>query len=260
MTAWVKENSSWLIDSAQLHPRVLSVGGGNGDFDCAIIPFLAQGRRGLSYEVIEPNEALRQQFESAASSTPQASFNFHASTLEEYRSIDSADLVLMSHCLYYIPEREAALRRALSIAPRVLIFNSTAYGLAEVRERFQDVLSGNPSDYFTSKHLKRACHAIGARVQSEILPSCIDITSILSEPEANRPLLSFLVGCDCSTLPTRECQKVADFLGSICFEEGGKNFLLQPVAAVIVERGQLNLPSFKVEITEYSQSRNPWQP
>lgn len=119
----------------------LSVGSGTGDFDCQLIQVLKSKINVLEYVALEPNEMLCQQFKARIASPPfhDVQFEIHSVPFEEFNTGRRFDLVHLTHCLYYIPDRERAILYAVYLVlddGRVLVIHQTPMGINQIQRMF----------------------------------------------------------------------------------------------------------------------------
>lgn len=137
----------------------LSVGAGNGDFDWRFIQILQARLRHLEYVVVEPNEDLCRGLRERFSRHPFAGVRFEIDpvTCEDFAIHRPFDLIHFTHCLYYIPERGAAIDHALKAIKDgglVLIFHQTPLGIDQVQRRFIQRVKGSDEEMFTSQDIQ----------------------------------------------------------------------------------------------------------
>ena len=94
------------------------MGAGNGDFDWSLLPILRQRAGSLDYLFVEPSQAMCRHLRQRMDREPLAGVGFALDqcTFETCFPRQSFDLVLLTQCLYYIPDRASAIGHALYVA------------------------------------------------------------------------------------------------------------------------------------------------
>ena len=96
--------------------NVLSIGSGTGDFDLTLMRMLLKKISTLSYIALDPNEMHNKIFlnQYKESGLHLASFQIIAKPFGEDLLEGGFDLVHLTHCLYYIPDRKMAIQRSFT--------------------------------------------------------------------------------------------------------------------------------------------------
>ena len=111
MRQWIHDN---LLDSLphKENISILSVGSGSGDFDLQLIELVASKFKSVDYVAVEPNKVHSQQFKIRTITYLLQGIRFRIHTLpfEELRIDKRFDLIHLTHCLYYVPDRAGAVK------------------------------------------------------------------------------------------------------------------------------------------------------
>jgi len=235
MLAWGKRHLSRLLP-AQECLSVLSVGAGTGYFDFEFIPLFAAKYRCVEYKVIEPNPAHRRQFESGAASEDFQNVRFEILPVrfEAYSAPARFDLIHFTHCLYYLPDREGAIARAMELISEegpVLVFHQTPDGINQIQRNFLKPAKGCETEMFSSRDLRDILDRRGMAYRLEVVDSFLDLTNYGTfESEPGKDLLSFFLECDARQLKKKFVKEVAEFIRSISIFGKGRQLVYHPVA------------------------------
>ncbi len=126
--AWVKSNVA-LFNFAQLQ-HVLSVGGGTGNFDMMLYALMPRVK---TYTVIEPNQEHIDAFKKETGENPV--FKFVNANFSPTLQPGTQDLVLLSHCLYYM-DRDVVLDAISKYARSALILHNSEFGIDKLKKLF----------------------------------------------------------------------------------------------------------------------------
>ncbi len=240
MLRWFEEHAPSIIPPAEVS-AVMSVGAANGSFDLAVIPYILRGTNNLFYSICEPNSALRDEFDRSTEvfePRNRVAFKMYSNPWQDVVPEKQFDLVLMSHCLYYLPNPEAAVVHAsefLAGEGKILVFNATSNGLAQIRDRFTSSLTGVPYHYLTAEEISTSGRALGLDVTTSLIPSVIDVSGGVG-PFPDMNLLSFLVNCDLRGAPPSVAEDISAFLIGISDQYEGKFLVHHPVAAMVITK------------------------
>jgi SAM-dependent methyltransferase len=215
---------------------VLSVGSGNGDFDFRFVRILLAKIKALEYVMVEPNEVhcqlLRERFVGGV--FPQANFEIDPMPFEEFAITRPFDLVLFTHCLYYIPDRRQAILHAMEAIEDdglVLIFHQTPLGIHQVQQEFLRRVKGYSGEMFTSRDIQELLDRLEIPYRLEVLDSFLDVTACF-HPDSPRGvnLLCFFLESDVRQLNPRVRWEVMDYIKDLTIYDNGRLLLRQPVA------------------------------
>jgi SAM-dependent methyltransferase len=215
---------------------VLSVGAGNGDFDRRLVPLLHSRFPNLEYVMLEPNEALCRQLRDyiAGQAGDGVRFDLKPRSFEDCAICRAFDLVHFTHCLYYIPDRQAAVNQALrSIGPDglVLIIHQTQWGIDQVQQRFLRLVKGSDQEMFCSRDLQDILERRHTPYRLEVLPSHIDVSECFRPGSADgEALLSFFLESDLRLLDPALKQEIVEYLDELSYFSEGRRLLYHPVA------------------------------
>lgn len=218
------------------HLSAMSVGAGNGDFDWSLLPILRSQVPSLEYVFVEPSEAMcsRLRERMALEPLPGVEFDLEASCFETCRLLPAFDLVLLTHCLYYIPDRKAAIQHAARLAGDagwVLIFHQTPLGIDQIQKKFIKRIKGTEQEMLTSRDIQDILAGFDAQYRLEQIESHIDVSECFrTGSEEGEALLSFFLECDVRRIKPSLKQEVVEYVHSLSISDQGKRFLHHPVA------------------------------
>lgn len=215
---------------------VLSVGAGNGDFDRRFVPFLHSRLQNLEYVMVEPNGALCRQLRErlAGQAGDGVRFEIDPLTFEDFAICRPFDLVHFTHCLYYIPDRQAAIDHALqAISPdgQVLIFHQTEWGIDQVQQRFLKRVKGCEQEMFTSREIQEILARRGIPYHLEVVESHINVSECFRPGSVEgEALLSFFLESDVRGLDPALKQEIVEYLNELAYPREDRRLLYHPVA------------------------------
>ncbi len=232
----------WLRDElpARLSPqetlRVLSVGSGTGDFDFQLLEVLRQKYAAIEYVTIEPNPLECRELEKriASHTESQVRFEICPVTFEAFATRKRFDLIHLTHCLYYIPDHERAIRACLELLTdhgRALIFHQTSKGINQIQHILMKRVKGAEAEMFSSKEIERILRNLGITYQLDTIDSFLDVTSCFeAASETGEDLWCFFLECDVRPLLPVIRGEIVNYLEGLCLEEEGCKLLYHPVA------------------------------
>jgi len=215
---------------------VLSVGSGAGDFDFQLIKILKSKFKALEYVALEPNKVFCQEFKARVASYPfqDVRFKIHPLTFEEFSVEKRFDLVHLTHCLYYIPDRQRAILNALDMIlddGLVLIFNQTSMGINQIQRKFLKRVKGSGDEIFSSKELQVILDHHQIPYHLDIVDSFLDVSDCFRcNSESREKLLSFILECDVRQLPPAIKREIVDYIQELSFYNQGRRLIFHPVA------------------------------
>lgn len=243
-----KHSTEWLAmlrwTQERLLPRlpikspfaVLSVGAGNGDFDRRFAPLLHSQWKKLDYVMVEPNEAHCRRLRDCLTGHAGEGVRFEVDplTFEEFDIRRTFDLVHFTHCLYYIPDRQAAIEHALqAIGTKglVLIYHQTPWGIDQVQQRFLKQVKGSDQEMFTSREIQEILERARIPYHLEEVESHINVSECFRPGSAEgEALLSFFLESDVRHLDPALKQEVLDYLYDLTYPREDRRLLHHPVA------------------------------
>lgn len=240
---------AWLRQAPAFRPlrrhraAILSVGCGPGDFDLKLLRMIARRYSALSYVGLEPNARHRCAFSArlACSPLPRVQCSLHAQAFENYSPRRRFDYIFLTHCLYYLPDRDQAIRRALSLlraGGRLIIFNQTPRGIDALQRRFLRLVKGRDDERFSSRDLKTILDRRGISYRLEQLPNLVDVSACFQpRSRAGLNLLSFFLECDARHLPPQLRQAVLNRLKALCRCRQRRWFMTHPMAVCVATDG-----------------------
>ncbi|MEJ2671818.1 MAG: class I SAM-dependent methyltransferase [Deltaproteobacteria bacterium] len=214
----------------------LSVGAGNGDFDWRFIQILQARVRDLQYVVVEPNDVLCRQLRERLDRLTLAgvAFEIDPLTFENFAICRPFDLVHFTHCLYYIPDRKAAIGHALEAIGaqgRVIIFHQTPWGIDQIQQRFIRRIKGSDQEMFTSREIQEILERNQIPYRLEVVEAHINISDcFIHGSEVGEALLSFFLESDVRGLAPSLKREVIDYIDELSVSKQGRRLLYHPVA------------------------------
>jgi len=214
--------------------RVLSVGSGTGDFDLVLMQILCEKIPHIAYTALDPNNEhnriFRNRYESGV---------FRVDSLEVIPSAFGPDnvsgpfdIIHLTHCLYYIPDRRAAIERAwrlLAPGGNLLIFHQTPLGINEIQKAFLQRVKGDEKEMFSTLDIRKLLEELALPYSHDILVSDLDVTDCLRKNDAGRLLLSFMLECHSEDLEPALRAEIVAFITETCRRVEGRHFLFHPV-------------------------------
>jgi len=168
-------------------------------------------------------------------------FDLEVSCFETCRLQQAFDLVLLTHCLYYIPDRESAIRNAARLAGdkgSVLIFHQTPLGIDQVQQKFIKRVKGTDQEMYTSRDIQEILGRIDIPYRLEQVESHIDVSECLRPGSVEgEALLSFFLECDVRHLDPGLKQEVVDYIQGLSILDHGRSILHHPVAVFVLAGG-----------------------
>ncbi|MBW2739037.1 MAG: methyltransferase domain-containing protein [Deltaproteobacteria bacterium] len=235
MRQWIHDN---LLDSLphKENISILSVGSGSGDFDFQLIKLVASKFKSVDYVAVEPNKVHSQQFKIRTIAYPLQGIRFKIHTLpfEELRINKRFDLIHLTHCLYYIPDRAGAVLKALNMIVDhgiVLIFHQTPMGINQIQRRFLKRAKGTEKEMFCSKELQDSLDRHHIKYRLNIIDSFMDISDcLIADSETSHKLISFFLECDTRQLLPEIRQEICQFIKELSCNDQGHSLVFHPVA------------------------------
>ena len=220
---------------------VLSVGSGRGDFDLTLIRLLEDSCPHIMYTAVDPNTEHNRIFSDRvrASGTCLDSFRiipepFHSGTVGGH-----FDLIHLTHCLYYIPERKIAIQSAydmLKPGGSLLIFHQTALGVNEVQRLFMGRVKGDEKEMFSAHDLLEIINRLYLPFKFDILISDLDVTDIVKDTPKGRQLLEFFLEANLEGVEEDLISEIRGYLADNCRIVDGKYYLFHPSSIFWVKK------------------------
>jgi SAM-dependent methyltransferase len=240
----------WLSDDFLAHRSwagpldVLSVGSGTGDFDLKIMQHLVNRWRVNAYVAIDPNAAHNQVFMNKfqESGLNVKEFQILAQTFPCDGLSRRFDFVLLTHCLYYIPDRVQAIQAAVESLKDdgyLIIFHQTPLGINEIQRRFLKQAKGHADEMFSSRDVYRLFKELSLPFTFDIVDGILNISDcfVPDSPEGKK-LMNFFLECRTDCLPEEFRGQTLDFIQEIAFEDGGHRVIFHPVGVFCVKKNR----------------------
>lgn len=215
---------------------VLSVGSGNGNFDLRLIEMLRGKFKRIRYTAIEPNKTQSEKFRAKIRSSDLSRVHVELRTVpfENYTTGRRFDLIHLTHCLYYIPDRRQAVIRArelLADSGKVLIFHQTPAGINEIQRRFLKEIKGDAKEMFSSKEIQQMLELARIPYQVDLVESFLDITDHFGfDTEPAMDLLGFFLESNVRGIVPSLKRRIVDHIRGMARNIQGRRLLFHPVA------------------------------
>lgn len=213
--------------------EILSIGSGTGDFDLAFMKALQARIRDISYTALDPNEEHNAVFSRKfrESGLNIRSFRILPKPFRGEGAEGPYDLIHMTHCLYYIPDRKEAIRQTfelLSPGGFLLIFHQTPIGINEIQREFMRRVKGNEAEMFSTRNIQKLFEELGIRFKFDILVSDLDVTDCIADNTRGKLLLNFLLESNLTDLDISLREEIISRLKETCRYENGRYYLFHP--------------------------------
>jgi SAM-dependent methyltransferase len=220
--------------------KVLSIGSGTGDFDLQLMRQILNQWRIDSYIAVDPNVDHNRVFMTRfrESGLSVRDFRILPRTFPVENIGRDFDLVHMTHCLYYIPDRLKAIQGALEVLSSqgvLLIFHQTPLGINEVQRRFLKRAKGDEGEMYSSKNIYRLLDSLPVAFKFDMIDGILDVTDF-AEPESvkGKRLLNFFLECRADLLPAAFRKEVVTLVGDLAIPDAGRKVLFHPVGVFCV--------------------------
>lgn len=214
----------------------LSVGAGNGDFDRRLVSIINSRQKNLEYVMVEPNEALcdRLRENLARHAGDGVRFEINPLTFEDYVISRPFDLVHLTHCLYYIQDRQGAIDHALkALGPDgvVLIMHQTPWGISQIQQRFLKRVKGTEDEMLSSRDIQEILELRGVTYHLEVFESHVNVSECFQPGSAEgEAILSFFLESDIRGLKPALKQELLEYLYELTYSRKDRRLLYHPVA------------------------------
>jgi SAM-dependent methyltransferase len=237
-TEWmaIKE---WLSDdfipslAGRKSAKILSIGSGTGDFDLTLMRMLLSKIPTLSYIALDPsvihNKIFLNNYKNSGLNI--SSFQIIAQPFSEDLLGGGFDLIHLTHCLYYIPDRKMAISKAydmLNPGGILLIFHQTPLGINEIQRLYLKKVKGDDKELFSSNDILLIIKELGLKSNFNILISDIDVTDCIAGTDTGRRILSFFLESNIEGLDQTQYNEIIRTLKEICWCQDGRYFLFHP--------------------------------
>lgn len=220
---------------------ILSIGCGTGEFDLELLKLIAPRCRHTRFLGLEPNHVHHAALEARLSrlADEHAACSTARLPFELFRSSERFDLILFTHCLYYIPQRLQALLHALELLTpdgRIVVFHQTTAGISQLQRRFLAEVKGSTEEMLSAADLAALMQQAGISYRYCELDQCVDVTRCFADDSSGLDLLSFFLESDVEALPGSKREDIRRYLDSICFRAPDRRLLRQPVGVFQIRR------------------------
>lgn len=213
--------------------RVMSVGSGTGDFDLVLMQILAAKIPHIAYTALDPNREHNRIFSGRYDSGPLRidSLEIIPAAFGPDTARGPFDIIHLTHCLYYIPDRRAAIEsawRLLAPGGSLLIFHQTPLGVNEIQKAFLRRVKGDDKEMFSTLDIRNILEDLALPYTHDLLVSDLDVTDCLRENDAGRRLLSFMLECHSEDIEPALRGEIVAFIMETCRRVDGRYFLFHP--------------------------------
>lgn len=213
--------------------KVLSIGSGTGDFDLILMRMLLDEIPDLSYTALDPNESHNEIFldRYKNSGLQLASFRIIAKPFCEDSFEGGFDLIHLTHCLYYIPDRKMAIKRAydlLNPGGILLIFHQTPLGINEIQRAYLKRAKGHEKELFSSYDIIQILKELKLKFNFDILISDVDVTDCIKENDIGKKILNFFMESNLEGLDGTLRNEIICALKDVSRNDDGRYFLFHP--------------------------------
>ncbi|MDD3581874.1 MAG: class I SAM-dependent methyltransferase [Desulfobacca sp.] len=221
---------------------ILSIGSGTGDFDLQLMSLLLPHWPIQTYVAIDPNLKHNQVFQASFRERHLAIPNFQilSQTFPSRPLHQKFDLIHLTHCLYYVPQRQEAILGAVELLKDqgcLLIFHQTPLGINEIQRHFLKRAKGQAQEMFSSRDIYVLLKKLPISFKFDIVDGVLDISACL-DPESpqGQQLINFFLECRADTLPAAFRQEVIKFIREIAFEDQGRPVIFHPVGVFSITK------------------------
>jgi SAM-dependent methyltransferase len=229
--------------------NILSIGSGTGDFDLQLMKLILKRWQIDSYVAVDPNTDHNRIFSTRfrKSGPPVSDFQILSRTFPVQDLGIKFDLIHMTHCLYYMPDRIKAIQGALDILNNqglILIFHQTPLGINEIQRRFLKRAKGNENEMYSSKDIYRLLESLPVTFTFDIIDGILDVSDFAA-PQSfrGRQLLNFFLECRADMLPREFREQVVEFVKELAFPDNNRQVIFHPVGIFNVSSSRLQSTS-----------------
>lgn len=223
--------------------HLMSIGAGNGCLEGDLIKKF--GLKASFFYAVEPNKELRVRLQKEIS---EWSIDDHE-IIPDYFTTDFKtekrfDLIMMSHCLYYMKDPIGVVMTAKSLLKpngKIVIFIQTEQGGNELYNHFLKHVE--PSSGPISDHALSSAQIIGAFGKAGIEygfqygPSTLDVTDFIEKRATQKRycVVTFFLQTKYEDLPEKLQTEIYEMVKERCFiDEDGKYMFKHPTAMIVI--------------------------
>jgi SAM-dependent methyltransferase len=220
--------------------NVLSIGSGAGEFDLQLMRLILERWHIGAYIAVDPNPDHNRVFAEKfrASGLPVVDFEILPRTFPVQQLDRKFDLIHMTHCLYYIPDRLKAIQGALDVLnPQglIVIFHQTPLGINEIQRRFLKRAKGNEGEMYSSRDIHQLLESQPVSFTFDIIDGILDVSDFAAaQSPRGKQLLNFFLECRADLLPVEFRREVVEFIGELAFPDHGRQVIFHPVGVFCV--------------------------
>ncbi|NPV61602.1 MAG: class I SAM-dependent methyltransferase [Methanotrichaceae archaeon] len=221
---------------------VLSIGSGTGDFDLALMRILLEKIHQLSYVAVDPNPEHNRIFcqRYMNCGLKLDSFEVIPHPFGQDHLHGGFDLIHLTHCLYYIPDRRDSIARAYRMLNQggfLLIFHQTTLGINEIQRAYLKLVKGDAKEMFSAHDISVIFDELGLRFNYDVLISDIDVTECIKDTEVGRKILNFFLESDQNGIDPSLKADIIATMKEICRHENGRYYLFHPCGIFWIRKG-----------------------
>lgn len=242
MLGWFNHFVNQSIPANTKSLSVFSVGCGNGEFDLSAIDILTSRVDSLVYDGIEPNAVMRAQLvnEFSTRGLTNVSLNIRPGRFEEFSTVNSYDLVHLTNCINFMPDRLLAIGKALSMLRengQLVIMLFTRTGFQDLRLTFSQRVRSYKSNVCVPQEIESALLSLDVDYDYQHLPGSADVTECFQwGSEKGVQMLNFILGCDTTKLDCELKISVLEKLKAMCTQRGGRTYMPHSIGVFTVKK------------------------
>lgn len=185
--------------------NILSIGAGTGHFDQQVLNRIPNK---VNYYAIEPNPAHVPELKERLATTIH-----NITVIQDYFTTETSfdikfDYILISHCLYPIPNPFNVLHHAINLLEnkgKLLLFHQGDVGMVNFVQKFNKYLKFNGEPYakhdFSSKDIIEFLKYNKINYQTQLLPAYIDMTDVFDNEDILHDMVTFYIQTNTRLLP-----------------------------------------------------------
>jgi len=248
MISWMCQFINKWQNETILKPCIFSIGAGTGHFDSIILDYICNNFVSPRYYcAFEPNPIHYEELNKRINK-----YSFSSDVIREYftprtHRSQKFDLILMSHCLYPMPDPLGAIKNAISMLNKngvLIIFHQTKTGMCEAVNKINnEYLKWNlipTADHSYSiddivRELKNIHIPFNIQIETEESSSYIDFTDIGKNDIITDEMLSFFIQTKASNLDPKIRANILNQLTQNLVEKDGKLLYEHPTGIILIK-------------------------
>lgn len=187
---------------------ILDIGCGTGSAAQRVFKILDEKQISYKYTGVDPYQDQLTRFREAF--PDETNIKFIASKIEDLKTDNRFDLVMIVHALYYVDSLEETLKNILPLADKLVIVHHGKHGINEVHEAFRKYVKEGPNIISTYQNVASALDHLKITYDLKIYDTYVDVSSCKdSNNEDGRKLIKFFL--EHSTLPESTFEEVSNW-------------------------------------------------